>query len=259
LRRRAIFGEVREGFCKQEPSLAAALDGISTSLVFVVPLFASEGYFTDRVIPEKLGFPKRAQTRFPRIRRRRGQTLVYCGPVGTHPSMADVIVDQACAVTRRPAVPPPPELKETALIIAGHGTLRHEKSRAAIEEAARLIRNQSRFAEVHAAVLEEEPRLADCYQIARSHSLVIVPFFMSDGLHAREDIPVLLGEPEEWVQERMSCGQPSWRNPTERHGKRVWYAASVGTAPGIADVILERARQGLSAALNLQNSSSQSS
>jgi sirohydrochlorin cobaltochelatase len=72
---------------------------------------------------------------------------------------------------------------------------------------------------------------------------VVVPFFISDGMHTQEDIPVLLGEPERAVKERLAAGQPTWRNPTEKRGKRVWYAPAVGTEPHIADVILERVRE----------------
>jgi sirohydrochlorin cobaltochelatase len=71
----------------------------------------------------------------------------------------------------------------------------------------------------------------------------VVPFFISDGLHVQEDIPVLLGEPERIVQQRMQTGQSTWRNPTERHGKRVWLAPGVGTEPLMAEVILERVRE----------------
>ena len=45
------------------------------------------------------------------------------------------------------------------------------------------------------------------------------------------------------VQERYKSGQPTWRNPTEKHDKRVWYSASIGNEPHIADVILERVRE----------------
>jgi len=61
-------------------------------------------------------------------------------------------------------------------------------------------------------------------------------------MHSVEDIPVLLGESERVVQARLQNRQPTWRNPTERNGKRVWYSASVGTDPEVADVILERVR-----------------
>ena len=54
---------------------------------------------------------------------------------------------------------------------------------------------------------------------------------------------MLLGEPEKLVKERLVAGQPTWRNPTEKHGKLVWYSPAVGTEPHMADVILERVRE----------------
>jgi sirohydrochlorin cobaltochelatase len=72
---------------------------------------------------------------------------------------------------------------------------------------------------------------------------VVVPFFISDGLHAVEDIPVLLGEPTELVKERLAASQPAWRNPTEKNGKRVWYSSAIGSEPLLAEVILQRARE----------------
>jgi len=103
-----------------------------------------------------------------------------------------------------------------------------------------LIRAQKIYADVQAIFLEEAPRIADCYALARTKNLVVVPFFISDGLHTREDLPVLLGEAKTTVAQRLAAGQPPWRNPTEKNGKLVWYASAVGTAPEVADVILER-------------------
>lgn len=91
--------------------------------------------------------------------------------------------------------------------------------------------------------MEEAPRIGECYALAQTRNLVVVPFFISDGLHVQEDIPVLLGEPKRVVEQRLAAGQSTWRNPTERHGKRVWYAKAVGTEPHIAEVILERVRE----------------
>jgi sirohydrochlorin cobaltochelatase len=91
--------------------------------------------------------------------------------------------------------------------------------------------------------MEEEPRIGDCWKLARTRNIVMVPFFISDGLHSFEDIPVMLGEPERIVRERLKSGQPTWRNPTGMHDKLLWYSTSVGSEPHIADVILERVRQ----------------
>jgi sirohydrochlorin cobaltochelatase len=106
-----------------------------------------------------------------------------------------------------------------------------------------LIRAQNLYAGVHTIFMEEAPRIADCYSIAPTKNLVVVPFFISDGLHAVEDVPVLLGEAERIVKQRLAAGQPTWRNPTEKNGKFVWYAPSVGTEPLLADVVLERVRE----------------
>jgi sirohydrochlorin ferrochelatase len=54
---------------------------------------------------------------------------------------------------------------------------------------------------------------------------------------------VLLGEPERVVKARLAAGQPTWHNPTEKHGKLFWYSPSVGTEPLLADVIMERVQE----------------
>ena len=77
-------------------------------------------------------------------------------------------------------------------------------------------------------------------RMAKAANLIVVPFFISDGLHSYEDIPVMLGESEAVVQERLNHREPTWRNPTERQGKLLWYTMSIGSEAHIADVILER-------------------
>jgi sirohydrochlorin cobaltochelatase len=93
--------------------------------------------------------------------------------------------------------------------------------------------------------MEEEPRIDGCLAAARSRNVVVVPFFMSDGLHVVEDIPVLLGEPPAVVQERVRQGRNTWRNPAERAGRRVWYSTGIGSEALMADLVLERAREAL--------------
>jgi hypothetical protein len=53
----------------------------------------------------------------------------------------------------------------------------------------------------------------------------------------------MLGEPERIVLKRYKEGQPTWRNPTEKKGKLVWYTPSIGNEPHLPDVILERVRE----------------
>ncbi len=240
LRRRKLFNEVREAFWKQEPRVKDVLAQITAPRVFVMPLFISEGYFSQQAIPQELGFRGEGQGSFSPILRHGARTLFYCWPVGTHPSMTAVLRARAREIVEKFPFPRAPEPKETTLFIAGHGTEKNENSRQAIERQVELIRAPDLYAAVENVFLEEAPRIGDCYEIAQTKNLIVVPFFISDGLHVRQDIPVLLGEPERLVRQRLEKGQPTWRNPTERKGKRVWYSASVGTEPRIAEVILER-------------------
>jgi sirohydrochlorin cobaltochelatase len=235
LRRRKLFLAVREAFWKQEPQVKKVLAEISAPRVFIVPLFISEGYFSTEIIPKELGFPA-----VPSTLNAQRSTLFYCRPVGSHASMTQVILARANEVIKQFPFPRAPKPAETTLFIAGHGTGRNANSRKAVEQQVEIIRAQNSYAAVHAVFMEESPFIKDCHEIAQTKNCVVVPFFISDGLHAVEDIPVLLGEPERIVKERHAAGQPTWRNPTEKHGKLFWYSPSVGTEPLLAEVILER-------------------
>ena len=237
LRRRGLFSEVRAAFWKQAPQVKQVLADLKTPRVFIVPLFISEGYFSGAVIPRELGFTGRGTRNAER------GTQFYCQPVGTHDSMSEVVLARAAAIVDKFPCPRAPKPEDITLCIAGHGTGRSTQSRQAIERQVELIRAKERYATVHAIFMEESPRIAEAYALATTRNLVVVPFFISDGLHVVEDIPVLLGEPECIVQERLAAGAPTWRNPTERNGKRVWYAPAVGTEPHVAEVILQRVRE----------------
>jgi sirohydrochlorin cobaltochelatase len=246
LRRRGCFAEVREAFWKQEPRLAEVVSSLGAPRVFIAPLFISEGYFSERLIPRALGFRGPRQEGFCRARRQGGQTFFYCKPVGTHVSMTGVLLARAREVLARFPLRRAPALKETTLFVAGHGTRRDPNSRRAIERQAQLIQALDLYADVQGVFLEEEPRVRGCWRLAATRRLVVVPFFISDGLHVQEDIPVMLGEGEDAVQRRLGQGRPAWRNPTERDGKLVWLSPSVGTDPGLAGVVLERVREAAS-------------
>jgi len=243
IRRRGVFGQVLEAFWKLEPGLRSVLRGAYAERVFIVPLFISEGYFTEEVIPRELGFAGDAETGFERIRTENGQTFHYCGPVGTHESMTEVLVARADEVVEKYPFPRLPAPGDRSLFIAGHGTGNNENSRKAIERQVELIRENSAYRDVHAIFMEEDPRIEACWDLAETDNVMVVPFFISDGLHSFEDIPVMLGEPERKVKKRLAEGKFPWRNPTERKGKRLWYSRSIGDEPHIADVIMQRVRE----------------
>ncbi len=238
LRKRGIFADVREAFWKQDPQINNVLGDISEPRIFIAPLFISEGYFISEVIPKALGFLPGHSTLDTRH-----STLFFCQPIGTHDRMTSVLLSRAREVADQHPFPRAPKTQDTTLFIAGHGTEQNENSRKAIERQVEIIRATNEYAAVHAVFMEEEPRINKCYELTQTRNVIVVPFFISDGMHTQEDIPVLLGEPQRIVQERLANRQPTWRNHTERNDKLVWYASAVGTEPQIADLILERVRE----------------
>ena len=237
LRRRKLFRAVREAFWKQAPRIQSVLAQLAAPRVFIVPLFISDGYFSGQIIPKALGFET------SRVTHEGLRATYYCQPAGTHDRMTTVILSRAAQVLNQFPFPRAPKPAEPTHIIAAHGTERNSNSRQPIEHQVELIRARNLYADVQAVFMEEAPRIADCPVLARTKYGLVVPFFISDGLHVVADIPVLLGEPEATVKARLAAGQPAWRNPTEVRGKLFWYSPSVGTDPGLADIILERVRE----------------
>ncbi|MCP5524838.1 MAG: hypothetical protein H7A46_25210 [Verrucomicrobiales bacterium] len=244
LQREGGFARVEPAFWKQAPQVRDVLAGATESHVFIVPFFATAGYFCDEVIPRELGFPPTQDGHgFARSVRRGSQTWCYTAPVGTHPRMTDLLLARAREVLERHPFPVRANPAETALIVVGHGTRRSGRSRAGVEAQVAALDQRREFAEVHPVFLEEAPLVSDWWQLTGRRQVVVVPFLLSDGLHGGEDVPVLLGEPERVVRQRLAAGQSPWRNPTERRGRWVWYVGSPGPVPEMRELIRDRVRE----------------
>ncbi len=238
IRETGAFDEVREGFWKEEPHFREVIRTIEADEVFVVPLFISEGYFTERVIPRELRLDEWDPDLWDSDGTEADQvtleatdvakTVHYCGPVGTHDAMTDVIVRRAESVTGDADVG-----EGFGLAVVGHGTERNENSAKAIEYHTDRIRNLERFDEVRALFMDEEPEVDDLTDYFECDDVVVVPLFVADGYHTQEDIPEDVGLTEDY--------RLGWDVPTDVDGVRIWYAGAVGTEGLMADVILERA------------------
>jgi sirohydrochlorin cobaltochelatase len=249
LRANNVFAEVQEIFWKETPDFENAAKRTAAPRVFFVPMFISEGYFSERAIPIALGFRSETADAWNRFRLIEGRTFIYCKPVGTHPAMTEVILERAKQVLDQFPFPRRPNERDVSLFIAGHGTEKDAASRRSIDAQVALIRESGLYAQVESVFIEEEPRVSACVELARAKNIVVVPFFMSEGMHVQEDLPVMLGTPARVVKERLAKKQSPWRNPTERKEKLIWYSSSVGTDPRITEVIIERVRE--AAVLNL--------
>ena len=226
IRSRGIFAEVYCCFWKEEPSMREAWYQIDADEVYVVPDFISEGYFTQDVIPREL------QLTSPTTQVR-GKAFHYCLPVGVHRSMTDLIVKRAREVA--PDVDP----AQTTLIITGHGTGLNQNSTKAIRDQVDLIAATGTYAAVLDAYMEEQPFIAEWEQMSATPHVIVVPFFISDGLHSFQDIPVLLGIESE-VGAAASQREVFRQNPHHLRGKTLYYTSAIGTERLLADVILDQ-------------------
>jgi len=238
IRATGAFDEVRTGFWKEEPSLREVLRTTNGDDIYVVPLFISEGYFTERVIPREL----RLEGWEPELWGSDGisadtATLVasdinkevhYCGPVGTHEAMTDVLVRRAESVTGDPDVG-----DRFGFAVVGHGTERNENSAKAIEYHTERLRETGRFDEAKALFMDEEPEVDDVTDHFDTEDIIVVPLFIADGFHTQEDIPEDMGLTDDY--------RNGYDVPSEVDGHRIWYGGAVGTEKLPADVVLERA------------------
>lgn len=227
IRRRGLFGEVHCCFWKEEPSMREALYMIDADEVYVVPDFISEGYFTQEVIPREMELDGPTT-------QVRGKTIHYCLPVGIHPSMTGLILRRAQEVA--PGINP----ADTTLIITGHGTGLNQNSTKAIRDQAELIAcSGAGYAAVLDAYMEEQPFIAEWDNMSPTPHVIVVPFFISDGLHSFQDIPVLLGIENE-VGPAASQRDAFRQNPHHLRGKSLYYSSAIGTERLLADVILDQ-------------------
>ena len=234
IRRRNIFDDVQCAFWKEEPSLRDAIflfDPDTIKNVYVVPNFISEGYFTQTVIPRELELDGRI------TKRANGQTWNYGQPVGNHPLMTELLVQRA-----RDIAPGIPENKTSFLIVA-HGTDLNENSAVAAKREAERIRALGRYANVLNVYMEQFPLVSDWKVLTSTPNVVVVPLFISDGLHSYEDIPVLLGIAEEGSRSspNRKGGVIFRKEPYQIDNRSVFYASSIGTDPRVADIIVEQA------------------
>jgi len=227
IRSRGLFKEVHCCFWKEEPSLREASYLIDSDEIYVVPDFISEGYFTQEVIPRELQLSGPTTVV-------RGKTFHYCLPVGVHASMTDLILKRAKDVA--PTVDP----AQTTLIITGHGTGLNQNSTKAIrDQVEHIAASGAGYAAVQDAYMEEQPFIADWDRFSHTPNVVVVPFFISDGLHSFQDIPVMLGMESE-VGAAASQREVFRHNPHHLRGKDLYYSSAIGTERLLADVILDQ-------------------
>jgi len=224
IRGQGLFSEVATAFWKEAPYFADVLKEIRSEHVYIVPNFISEGYYTKGIIPREFRMTGR-------LSHTDGKILYYCDPVGGHSAMTQVLLSQARDVLAGSGKTP----LDVDLILVGHGTLKNKKSTEAIKRQVGRIAELSLFRQCVDAYMEEAPLISQWEQLTDSDQVVVVPFFIADGLHSYEDIPELMGltKPE---------GADSFPCPAPLRGKTLWYARSIGNQSKMTSVLLDMVR-----------------
>ena len=218
VRERRLFAEVAVAFHQGEPGFDAVLDELEAEAVTVVPVMTSAGHYADKVLPEALA----------RNRRHSSVRLRITPPVGSHPGIAPLVARRVSELLRDYTL----SRAETAVLLAGHGTLRHPASRETTLQLAETLRRRGVASEAVAAFLDDEPALADALAEIRSDAVVVIPFLIGGGSHAAEDVPRAIGL------------EPGELPLVGRQGRtRIVVDQAVGTLPGIVDIIVDLARR----------------
>lgn len=222
IKKRNLFADVQPAFWKEHPSFQETLKQIKTEKIYLVPNFIAEGYFTQTIIPQE----------FNRLNVSHKFQLYFCRPVGTHPSMTQALLHRAQTVTS----PPPPE--ETCLLLVGHGTERHENSGHTLYEQVKKLNQLKIYREVKGAFMEQPPFIKDWLTLTTLPNVIVVPFFIANGLHSYEDIPVLLSLTTK-VDTSHFSKSIFQKNPYPIHQRQLWYTQAIGTEAYMTDVILD--------------------
>src|SRR4030095_16713231 len=228
IRKRGVFGEVHCCFWKEEPSFRQIFHMVDRDDIYLVANFISEGYFTRTVVPRELELTGE-------LTQKDGRMIKYCEPVGNNERITELLLRRAAEVA--PGVDP----AQTSLFIVGHGTDLNENSAVAAKREVDRIDAMGRYAEVRNAYMEEAPLIAKWDELSTQPNVIVVPFFISDGLHSYEDIPVLLGIAAESLgAASVNAKEVFKRNPYSLRGRNLYYASAIGTESLFADVIVEQ-------------------
>ena len=199
--------------------------------VYVVPDFISEGYFTREIIPRELRLSE--GQRFPKVF---GKQVKYCDPVGIHPAMTGLLEKRAKEIAPD-AIP-----SETTVIIVGHGTGLNGNSAKAIQAQVDRLKNSNLgFCDVIEAYMEEPPFITDWQTLTNTPNVIVLPFFVADGLHSYQDIPEMLG-----MDSRPAPGPegpPSEKiAPVKINSRLLYLSYAIGSDPKMADIVLDQVK-----------------
>ncbi len=212
IRRMGVFGSVHCGFLKESPFIEECLDHVEADEVIILPNFLAEGYYTKKVIPEKLGLDGRELS------------CRYMKPLGLDSFLQDVIIDLAERALGGWRA------EETSLVLMGHGSTKSATSKDTLLEHIDGLRERTDFAQITDLWLEEPPFINEWRECVEQKQVLFIPYLIADGQHGGWDMPEMIGVTrdsyDQYKAHRM--GDYSVRLTT-----------ALGKSPSMVDLILK--------------------
>ncbi|MCH7701846.1 MAG: hypothetical protein IID37_09165 [Planctomycetes bacterium] len=185
--RRSVADHMLTAYLAHPPyvsNLHERFDELRAKQAVIVPLFTGAGYYVDVALPRALEPPGAAAGV-------NDCTIRLTPPVGDHPEIGSLLADAA----RRAMAAACFEARRTAVVLCGHGTLRHPASGESTHRHAEHMATVLDVSAVVAVFLDQPPQIEDVYDLTPAKNLVVVPDLVGGGRHAVEDLPHRLGLP----------------------------------------------------------------
>jgi sirohydrochlorin ferrochelatase len=159
--------DVRGATLESPASLAAAAEGQLQPLVY--PIFMAHGFFLEQVLPKRL--------------KRLIPGAEILPPLGDHPGIPDLVAGILLEAARAESY----AVKETAVLLAAHGSEKFPASRVATERLVEDVADRTGFRRIVAGYLEEKPLIEES---ARGLGQAIcLPVFALAASHVTIDVP----------------------------------------------------------------------
>ena len=172
----ADFAEVAWSVLRGRPTPQEVLAGMSGALIHVVPMLMACGEIGGPVFRSLLPTAERSRLRIQ-------------PPVGAHPGLASLICVRVKKIVRDRRF----ALRDTAVILVGHGSARNPAPAIAIHRLGSLVRARGCCtAELHCAFLSQSPLIEGWRGLTRCRNVIVIPCFLTTGTHVQLDLPAHL-------------------------------------------------------------------
>ncbi len=173
-----LFSNVYTVFLMGGDDFGIVAKNITARHIIIVPIMMSDGYLVD-VVTQKINAELKSLDRVVNIR--------VSDPVGTHDGIAGIVAELAeNTLIRHNHLP-----KLSSVLLVAHGAKERPESKSGAMQHLMRVRNGQSFADVHLALLEEEPFLEDVVNNIPG-PCAVVGLFAAPGGHAINDVQKVL-------------------------------------------------------------------